>query len=123
MYGLLGGQWFPNATGEFTMNVYISSENERFFEGCLGCGNDEVRVGLPAQYAKGVMDGMDLAKTELKNAFASGNLLINCAAHGNIGSCEAVFKHLTAILIKLFNTVGNDPTDEDLIKLLPSRFD
>lgn len=121
MYGLLGGEWHPDPTGQLNINVSISSSNERLFDQSLAMKNDEVRVGLPAEYSQAVLAGIEFAKSEL-NELPSGKLSINCAAHGVVGSCEAVYKHLAAILVKLFNGVGVEPSNEDLVNLFPATF-
>jgi len=35
---------------------------------------------------------------------------------------QLVYRHLVAILIKLFKDVSTRPSDEELMKLFPSRF-
>jgi hypothetical protein len=77
-------------------------------------------VGLPAEYAQAVLAGVNLAKSEL-NVLTAGKLLINCAAHGATASSEAVYKHLPASLIKLFNA-SFEPPDNELVKLFASTF-
>jgi hypothetical protein len=47
MYGLLGGEWKPTTTGQFSVDVHISSANERLFADSLAMNVDDVRVGLP----------------------------------------------------------------------------
>ena len=121
MYGLLGGQWKPDATGQLSVDVSVSAANERLFADSLAMKGDEVRVGLPAEYAKAVLAGVDMAKIEL-NEFMAGKLSINCAAHGAIGSCYAVYKHLATILVKLLNAASDEPSDDELVKLFPSTF-
>lgn len=121
MYGLLGGQWKPDATGQLSVDVNVSAANERLLADSLAMKGDEVRVGLPAEYAKAVLVGVDMAKSEL-NALTAGKLSINCAAHGTIGSCEAVYKHLAAILVKLLNAASDEPSDDELVKLFPPTF-
>jgi hypothetical protein len=121
MYGLLGGQWKPDVTGQLTVDVSISTANERPFADSLASKSDEVRVGLPSEYARAVVAGVDAAKIEL-NTLTAARLSINCAAHGAIGSCEVVYKHLAAILVKLFNATNFNPSDDDLMKLFPPTF-
>ena len=121
MYGLLGGQFKPDATGHLNVDVNISSANERLFTDSLARKGDEVRVGLPVEYAQAVLAGVNLTKGEL-NALTAGKLSINHAAHGAIGSCEVVYKHLAAILVKLFNTASLELSDEELVKLFPPTF-
>jgi hypothetical protein len=121
MYGLLGGRWQPGATDQLSVDVSVSATNERLLPDSLAMKGDEVRVGLPVEYAKAVLAGVDMAKSEL-SALTAGKLLINCAAHGTIGSCEAVYKHLAAILVKLLNAASDEPSDDELLKLFPSTF-
>ena len=121
MYGLLGGQFKPDATGHLSVDVSISAANERLLTDSLVMKGDEVRVGLPAEYAQAVLAGVALAKGEL-NALTAGKLSINCAAHGAIGSCEVVYKHLASMLVKLFNAASLELSDEELVKLFPPTF-
>ena len=121
MYGLLGGQWKPGATGQLSVDVSVSATNERLLADSLAMKGDEVRVGLPVQYAKAVLAGVDMAKSEL-SALTAGKLSINCAAHGTIESCEEVYKHLAAILVKLFNAASLELSDEELVELFPPTF-
>ena len=78
-------------------------------------------MGLPAEYAQAVLAGVNLAKDEL-SALTAGKLSINCAAHGAIGSCEALYKHHAAILVKLFNAASVEPSEDELVKLFPATF-
>ncbi len=121
IYGMLGGHFTPDAKGQVSIDVNISSANERLFPDNLAGTRDEVRVGLPSEYAQSVVVGVDLAKGEL-NTLTAGIFSINCAAHGVMGSCDAVYKHLAAILVKLLNIASVEPSDEELIKLFPSTF-
>jgi len=120
MYGLLGGQLEPAATGHLSVDVSISVANERLFANSLAMKADEVRVGLPAEYARSVLAGVDLANGEL-NGLTAGKLSIDHAAHGAIGSCEAVYKHLAAILVKILNAAP-EPSDDELGRLFPRTF-
>lgn len=121
MYGLLGGQFDPDATDQLRIDVNTSGANERLLADNLAMMGDEVRVGLPTEYAQAVLVGVDLAKSELSSV-ASGRLSINCGAHGAIGSCEAVYKHLAAILLKVLNTESLELSDEKLLNLFPRTF-
>ncbi|MBI3867777.1 MAG: hypothetical protein HY299_04525 [Verrucomicrobia bacterium] len=111
----------PGTTGQLSIDVSIAAANGSLFADNLAGKGDEVRVGLPAEYAQAVLAGVNLVKGEL-NTLPAGKLTINCAAHGAIGSCEAVYKHLAVILIKLFNAADAELSDEDLVKLFPSTF-
>ena len=121
MYGLLGGQWTSGTTNQLSVDVSIAAADGQLFSDNLAGKGDEVRVGLPAEYAQAVLAGVDLAKSEM-NTLAAGKLSINCAAHGAIGSCEAVYKHLAVILVKLLNAASVEPSDDELVKLFPPTF-
>ena len=120
MYGLLGGHWKPHANTQLNIQVEISAANERLFTNSLAL-NDEVRVGLPIEYGNAVLTGVKAAKIELA-ALTAGELSIDCAAHGAIGSCEAVYKHLATTLVKLFNLTNSEPSNEELMNLFPPKF-
>lgn len=121
MYGLLGGKFKPDATGHLSIDVSVAAANERLLADNLAMKGDEVRVGLPAEYAQAVLAGVSLAKGDL-NVLAAGRLSINCAAHSAIGSCAAVYKHLAAILVKLLNSAIVEPSDDELVELFPPSF-
>lgn len=121
MYGLLGGEFIPNATKQLTVEVSVAAANERRFAQSLASNDDKVHVGLSAEYAKAVLAGVKLAKDKL-DALAAGTLLFNRAAHGEVWSCDAVYTNLSAILVRLFNTSSFDYSDDELIKLFPATF-
>jgi hypothetical protein len=121
MYGLLGGEWRPDQSNQFRVEINVSAVNERLFPDNLALKGDEVRVGLPAEYAKAIPVGVALVKDQL-TSLPSGKLSINRAAYGAIGSCEAVYKHLAAVLVKLVSSTNADWSDEELVKLFPITF-
>jgi hypothetical protein len=120
LYGLLGGRWQSENGSQVSVEVSVSTSNERLFPDSLASGTDEVRVGLPSEYIEGVLDGLDLARGE--TTLAAGKLSIDCAAHGAVGPSNGIYKHLAAVLVKLFNTVDAQPSDEELNNLFPSIF-
>jgi hypothetical protein len=111
-FGLLGGQLLPSETGRLAVNVSITDTEGKPFLNNPSSKVDKIRVGLPSEYVGGVLAGVALAKKEL-DVLSSGNLLINCAAHGYIGSSESTFKHLALILLKLFNSQNILAMDEE----------
>lgn len=121
MYGLLGGQFKPELKDRLDVDVLVSSSTERFFVSELTRKSDDVRTGLPVEYVEATIDGISLARGELDKV-APGTLVINRAAHGQIGSSEVVFKHLAVALVKLFNIEGETPTDDKLMSLFPTMF-
>lgn len=120
VYGLLGGEFRPAPTNHLDVEICIGSTDERF-ENNLAARSDHVCKGLPSEYLQGVLDGLALAKGELRQ-LAAGRLLLNRAAHGVSGSSGAVFKHLAAALLKLLNYGGQEPSAAELQTLFPTTF-
>ncbi len=120
-YGLLGGILRPAPTDVLSIELNVSSPGERLFINSLAKEIDEVRVGLPEEYAEAVLSGVDVAKEQL-NALAPGSLSICYAAHGAVGSSRVIFKHLATILVKILNSECVDLSDAELLKLFPASF-
>ncbi|NJK91118.1 MAG: hypothetical protein HC904_04360 [Blastochloris sp.] len=112
MYGLLGGEFTPSTTGQLNVTIISSAANGKSLSESLASSSDQVRVGLPREYCEAVKEGIRLAQAELSPA--SGELVINYAAHGEIGSCAAVFKHLAAVLVRLVNSKSLNLTDDEI---------
>lgn len=117
MYGLIGGSFEPNEGDGLSVEIYVSSSVERIFSESMAGLNDEVRVGLPVEYVRGVAAGVDVACAKL-DSIAAGTLRLTCAAHGLIGSSEVIYKTITSALIGIFNFDGVDISDQDMIGLL-----
>ena len=118
LYGLLGCHFKPDQAEHVTIQVQISSPEERIFPDSLGTQMDEVRVGLPAEYGSAVLSGVALEKDRLE-MLGAGNLTFNCAAHGAVGSCTVIFKHLSAMLIKILSTVTHGLSDDEMAEMFP----
>jgi hypothetical protein len=121
MYGLLGGHFTYEAAPELHVEVSISSAQERLFPESLATAADQVRVGLPQEYAEAVFAGVEFAGSD--SPLASGRLIVDLAAHGAVSSCIAIYKHISAALLKLFNLPNGEPSDDDLIALFPAEFE
>lgn len=118
MYGLIGGQFEPDEKNCLTVDVRVSSSSERLLADSLASKVDEVRVGLPDEYVAAFLSGIDIAQSE-PDAVTSGKLLIDCAAHGVMGSNEAIFKNLAIVLLKLLSRASADSSDSELIEMFP----
>ncbi|WP_155630710.1 hypothetical protein [Burkholderia cepacia] len=116
MYGLIGGLWEPIDGDSFSVEIYVSSSSGRILPENLAGSNDEVRVGLPDEYVRGVVAGIDAACSQL-SAVATGKLRINCAAHGLIGSSEAIYAEIATALVNLFHCADANMSDQDLMSL------
>lgn len=120
MYGLLGGKFEPSTVGELKVTIVSNAANGKLLPTSLAGVSDQVRIGLPKEYHEAVKEGVRLAQKE--GVTISGELVIDYAANGEIGSCFAVFKHLAAVLVKLFDTQGHNPIDEEIISFFPQTF-
>ena len=114
MYGLLGAEFIPLTGDEIQVIVNTSTQPfELWKEALIPTYLDDVRVGLTPSYANKVIEGVIMAGHEL-HAFPSGKLHFQCAAHGVLSSCEAIFKTLGRIVVRLV-TVDRLPSSEDEI--------
>jgi len=120
-YGLLGGRLEPRSSDKLTITLTISGHSGPVLTDTLAPSYDEVRVGLPGEYVEAVVAGFKSAAAAT-DALVAGELTVNCAAHGLVGSSNAIFEHLGDILLKLFNNVEPEITDERLTTFLPERF-
>jgi len=100
MYGLIGGRFESDGKDRLTVEVNTSSNSERFLTDSLASKVDEVHVGLPDEYVAAVLRGISEARSEL-GAVISGKLVIECGAHGVMGSSEAIYERLAVVLVKL----------------------
>ena len=118
MYGLLGCEYRPSANSELNAAIFCDSSKDRVMTTSLASPFEQVYVGLPVEYGEAVKNGFLLAQQEFGTV--AGKFVISHAAHGEISSCEAIFKHLAVVLMRLVNI--ENPTDEELISLFPQTF-
>jgi hypothetical protein len=120
MYGLLGGS-FRNSEGEILqLAIDLSTVREPFFPASLAASLDGVRLGLPAEYAEAVVNGLTAAAGG-SASFAPGHLLINRAAHSAVGSSSQIFQALAAILVDVIRIGRFDIPDDHLISLIDQQ--
>jgi hypothetical protein len=120
LYGLLGGDFQPDPTGELKVTIRLPARNHKTFSSSLAKSLDEVHVGLNEEYSEAVKQGISLAQQDMESA--PGNLFISHSAHGEIGSSTSVFKHLAIVLMRLINAPVESLTDERLISFFPQTF-
>jgi hypothetical protein len=102
LYGLLGAQFIPNNSGNFSIEVLVSTNTESVFQQSIAANLDKVRVGLPREYSQSVIDGVlySLDKKSLE-ILGSGVLRFDKAAHGEIGSSNKFFRKIAATVVQL----------------------
>jgi len=116
MYALVGGHFTPDQSGVLEVSVDVTNmRTGRPFAGSLVQSIDDVCVGLLAEYVDGVVEGVHSAIES--NDRISGRLVIDCAAHGAVGSSIVAFRGVTRSLVRLFSSVGLDPDDAELMSV------
>lgn len=120
MYGLLGGEFKSSTNQGFEITIIANTVDGKLLHASLAGVSEQVRVGLPKEYYKAVKEGVSVAQKI--GGTISGELVINCAAYGELGSCPAVFKHLATVLMRLFKTREYIPSDEEIVSFFPHTF-
>jgi hypothetical protein len=116
MYALIGGEYSPANSSTLEVELAVSDDGLVFPES-LASPNDVVKIGLPSEYAHGVINGIDLGCAELSDV-APGKIRIACAAHGLMWSSEAIYSKAASVLIKLINLGQANMTDKAIVALL-----
>jgi hypothetical protein len=120
LYGLLGGDFYPSPQKQFIAKVASGTTYEVPYAESIASTLDDVKIGLPQEYAGYIMEGIRETAGRLKDVPA-GTLTVNCAAHGQIGSCGFIFEKLGAMLVRLLVS-GNTPISEpDIISIISSE--
>jgi len=109
-YGLLGAHFVPARSEGLTIRVGISTCEGQTISKTLAGSIDQVRLGLPLEYAESVLQGA--ASVGSLSLLGSGTLSFDCAAHGEIGSSSHVFERLAALVVQLIQlNVETTPTE------------
>jgi hypothetical protein len=122
LYGLLGAEWRPMQSDRFLAEVWLSEGSDHPFEGSLGLMGHAVLIGLPTEFVPGVNAGIELA-SKILNGLTPGKMTFHCAAYSDVGTSIAVVKHLTAVLIRIFESSPGTKTDEQMVEMFPATFD
>jgi len=80
---------------------------------------DQVRRGLPREYADSVMEGA--IYTNSISPLGSGVLQFNCAAHGEVGSSPNAFRQLGEMVTRLLQMDPSSVTVEQLLDLIQHK--
>ncbi len=124
LYGLLGAEFIPDSSEQLRVQVALSATPqynlgmrigaEEGIAWSLAVWTDDVRIGLPEEYVRGIWDGIAEAGTVL----GSGTLTFQWAAHGAIGSSQALFGRITRCLVQLLAVDAAALSQEELAKIL-----
>lgn len=115
-YGLLGAEFVPRSSDDLRIHIAVSLDYDRPFEGALASSHDDVRVGLPSQYVKSVLDG-SAGADEIRD-LGAGDLDFKCAAHGLVGSSQVVFDRLAGTVVMLLATDAESLPEDRLAQRL-----
>lgn len=93
-YGLLGGSWTGDEEGRRRVVVDVSEDRGPLWADapCV-----EAHLGLPAEYAPGVLQALQGVNVNL----GSGTLHITHAAHATVGSNQELFARLATAVARL----------------------
>lgn len=116
-YGLLGLAFDGDPAGRLRVEVGWSHAEGPSWKGSLVSGIDEVRLGLPEEYAIAVL--RSLASTA-DGRFPSGTVRVCECAHGLAGSSATFFALLGHAVAELMLLDGTELTDDRLMSLLSS---
>ncbi len=111
-YGLLGVEFSPDLLAEIRYEVGYSNALGTVWHNSIG-GVDEVRLGLPLEYAHAVLSSLERAGD---GRLASGLMRVTDAAHGLVGSSANLFSRLAAVCVDL--AIGVEVPDSELVLAL-----
>ena len=115
-YGLLGGYFTPNELSKkLIIEVFFEPDLKNTYLNSLAKTSDQVYVGLDKQYVDTILKFL----TEKVNVLGSGNLVINKACCGNIGSSISFFKTIASFLIQCLTSsnLSNNQSLQDHLNL------
>ena len=116
LYGLLGAEFAESALDDLVIRVICSGRDGVRFDDALPVGFDDVRKGLPDEFAPAVIDILT-ASGYASGRLPSGQLTFGCAAHGLVGSCVAIFGQLAKLVVDLFALRTISPSRDQLVKV------
>lgn len=102
-YGLLGLAWEREEAGLKIVVPYSSADGAPLPD-ALAHGADDVRVGLPVEYAAAVLDALIAA-----GPHPAGRIRVCAAAHGHVGSSSRFFARLATAAVALMRLGTDDP--------------
>lgn len=116
-YALVCGHFVPNDLGSLTLQLPVSSVPGQHLPWALAAGVDEVRAGLPEEFAESVADALSTAPGRL----GSGTLVLAPSAHAFVGSSASIFSRATAALVQVLALNPRDATEDIIRQILQSR--
>lgn len=97
-YGFLSVSFSASEEGRIRVEVPFSTQVGPLWTESLAATLDEVRIGLPKEYALAALDAFSSA---LVGRLPPGELLVSEAAHGAAGSSQRFFGKLASAVVEL----------------------
>jgi hypothetical protein len=98
-YGLIGAHYLPDGSHILCVLVNTSPATGPTYADALAAQTDNVRIGLPAEYAEAVMEATSACLDRVH--LGGGKLTFDRAAHGAVGSSPMYFSKLTSSCVEL----------------------
>lgn len=114
-YGMIGFQFVPDRLNHLQCEVGFSDMSGPPWTDALAAKLDEVRLGLPKEYAPAVMEALLLT---CQDRMPSGFLRVVDAAHGLVGSSPSVFGRLATAAVELALLNVAEMPDAQIVKIL-----
>ena len=97
-YGLLAVTFEANGEGLVDIKVPFGEMHGARWDSALAAAVDDVRLGLPTEYAGAVLSALS---SEATKRFPTGTLRISRAAHGLVGSSQNFFGRMLHAMMAL----------------------
>jgi hypothetical protein len=114
-YALLGGELVPSEADGLEVMLPMSATG-RPFAPSLALQTDDVRTGIPEEYADAVFAGIERASGSIGIPVKS-SLRFRWAAHGLVGSSSSMFNRAAGLVVQLL-TLPEDASEECVVALL-----
>jgi hypothetical protein len=114
-YALLGGELVQSEVDGLEVILPISSIGVPFAQS-LALKADEVRSGIPEEYAGAVFAGIERVAGSTGIPVRS-SLRFRWAAHGLVGSPSSIFEKVAGLIVQLL-ALPNDVSEEQIVGLL-----
>jgi hypothetical protein len=110
-YGLIGAELFPTESNALVTTICYSIVGRLFTDSIVG-GLDEVKVGLPLDYADAVLEG--ITGETVEGGAPGGELRVCWAAYGKSGSSVFFFRLLGRTLLKMMTGAAIQPDEKTM---------
>lgn len=112
LYAALGAEFVPSSGHELEVRVLRSKDPGQVISWALASAVDEVRSGLPLEFADVVAEATQVAPDLVR--LGAGTLTINQAAYGVVSSNKSTFKRLAVAVVCLLGL--EDLPDESTLR-------